>query len=333
MSWTYRDRIIESVVAEYAEGCRKLAVTGTMMVGRTTMVSQYPRYFISAPDVGEEMPGCDTVVMRPMTLFETSESNGDVSMSSLFDGGPLPDSESNIEIYELCRIMCRGGWPVMFKNGRQLGKNSYDYLQLTGDPTIPRAIAKHVSDTASFSDVVRSIGCGMARVVADLRLKQLKQIMMVENIPSLRTNLRPKDHVLTRDQWCFVDPSVYCALADLRPAQMEKDPRTIPPAFFNLVIRDVRVYTTHLGGELFHYRTRSGFDGGIVIKLRDGRWASIGICSDKDGIDDVADRMMEIIHAGTDHEGPVFGMIVIPNGKTHVRDDGIFVVPIGCLRD
>ena len=332
MSWTYRDRIIESVVAEYAEGCRKLAVTGTMMVGRTTMVSQYPRYFISAPDIGEEV-GCDSVVMRPMTLFETSESNGDVSMSSLFDGRPLPDSESDIGIYELCRIMCRGGWPVMFKNGRQLGKNSYDYLRLIGDLTIPRAIAKHVSDTVSFSEVVRSIGCGMARVVADQRLKQLKQAMVVENIPSLSKALRPKDNVLTRDQWCFADPSIYCALADLHPAQMEKNPRTIPPAFFNLVVRDIRVYTTHLGGELFHYRTRSRFDGGMVIRVGDGRWASVGICSNTDDIDSIAGRMKEVMHADTDHEGPVFGMVVTPNGKSYVRDDGIFVVPIGCLRD
>lgn len=330
MTWSYCDRIIESVVSDYVKADKKLAVIGTMMVGRTTMVSQYPRKIVRAPAIGEKVD-YDTVIMRPMSLFESKESNGDVSIATLFDGEPLPDSSSDISVYELCRIMCRGGWPVMLYNGRQLGKNALDYLNLVGDLTIPLAISKHISETASFSEVVRSTEHGMARVAADQRLAQLKQMMVVENIPSWNIGVRPGDRLLTRDQWCFVDPSIYCALADLRPAQMDKFRKSAFPAFFNLVVRDIRVYITRLKGELFHYCTRTKFDGGTVIQLEDGRWALMGMCFNPECIEEIASRMKVVMSADSDHGAPVFGMIVVPNGTTKVRDDGIYVVPIGCL--
>ena len=332
LSWTYRDRIIESVVAEHVRKNRKLAILGTMKVGRTTMASQYSKHLISVPQSGEKVD-CDAVIMRPMSLFESYESNGEVSISSLFDGEPLPESSSDIGISQLCKIMYRGGWPVFIKNGIQYGKNTDEYLEEVGDLTIPKAVANNITKTVSFSEILRSTGRGAARVNADQRIKHLKDIMMVENIPSFDTSLRPRDKILTKEQWYFVDPSIYCVLMDALPFKMEKNMNVLYPAFFNLVVRDIRVYVTCLGGELFHYHTRSRFDAGIVIRLKGGRWALMGICSKADDIDDTASRMKSVLDAEPVIGEASFSMIVVPNGDAYVRDDGIFVIPVGCLRD
>lgn len=330
MGGEYRSRIVENVIDEYINSGCAPTIRGPAMCGLSATVS---RYSDNPPSVLTDDSVVPDITMRTMSLYESGESNGLISLSGLFAGENYDGIESEIDEKVLYKAMVRGGWPSALDSGRSGAKDARKFLEGIGDLSLLTPIAPYVDTTTSFSQVIRDMEKPISRLTADNRLDILKSIMAVENVPSWELGVRPGDRLIMSDKWFFTDPSLVAALLGLTPSTLRTRRADLSRVFANLCVRDVRVYLTVIGGNVYHYYTRTRFDAGFVIELDDGRWASFTPCTDASQIDDIARRMLAISKVDSDRGPPAFSMIVVPTGKSYTRPDGIKVMPISCLRE
>ncbi|MBR4621477.1 MAG: ATP-binding protein [Salinivirgaceae bacterium] len=297
--------------------------------------------------------------MRTMSLFESGDSTGTVSLSDLFDAEKKTISgSSQIDINRLAYLICRGGWPgALDLNETDALAQAFDYYDVVCDSDISRvddvqrdpqrvrlllrSYARHQGTMATIGTILEDLKANESSSLSDNTvydyIKALKKIFVIEDMPAWNPNIRSKTAIRTSDNHYFIDPSISTAALGASPDDLLNDLETMGLMFETLAVRDLRVYTDALDGQVFHYRDKKGLECDAVVHLRNGSYGLIEIKLGGDNLIDDGAKSLVKLAADIDTsrmKSPSFMMILTGVGDfPYQRDDGVLVVPIGCLKD
>lgn len=297
--------------------------------------------------------------LRTMSLWESEDSTGDVSLEELFINPDTVDGVSNIDLDRLAYLTCRGGWPkaVLKKSGKAALAQAFDYY----DSVVSNDI-KRVDDIDRDEELTKRIMRSYARnqgtqatvgtILADIKsngdermsdstvysyIKALKEIFVIEDSIAWNPNLRSKTAIRTSDTRYFIDPSIATAALGMGPKDLINDMETFGFIFETLAIRDLRVYADALDGKVYHYRDKNNLECDAVIHLRNGSYGLVevkigGAELIKEGAESLKTLSSKI--DSTRMKTPSFMMVLTGIGKFAYKrpEDGVLVVPIGCLK-
>lgn len=296
------------------------------------------------------------ITMRTMSLYESGESIGTVSLNDIFNAKKIFSScETNINT--LCYLICRGGWPEAVDMDSDIAleqaKDYYtaiyksDMSRVDGVKRNPERIKKIMRSYArgqgsqmSIRKIVDDIKANDVETINDDTVNDyinaLKKIFVIEDMPAWNPNLRSRTAIRTSNTRYFTDPSIATAALGLGPNDLASDLKTLGFLFETLCIRDLRIYADALGGTVYHYRDKSNLECDAVIHLEDGHYGLIEIkLGGEDDIEDGAKSLKKLCN-NIDTEkmyAPSFLMVLIGIGKyAFQREDGVYVVPISCLK-
>ena len=295
------------------------------------------------------------ILLRPMSLFESQESNGSVSLSALFGGEQEVEAISNVSIEEMAFALCRGGWPAsVAQNGSAALRMAIDYVeavinydvsQVDGVEKNParvrlllRSLARNITTTANYQTIKDDIEANEISIsdkTIGSYMNALRRIFLVEDLPAWAPSLRSKTAIRTSPKRHFVDPSIATAILRTSPDGILNDFQYFGFLFESLCTRDIRIYAQKNDGDVFHYRDKSGLEADLIIRLHDGRWAAIEVKLGKKQIDLAAKNLLALKDR-IDQEKmgePSFLMIITGGQYAYRRNDGVLVVPIACLKD
>lgn len=298
------------------------------------------------------------VKMRPMSLYESGESNGNVSLGELFEGRFKPAEGNELNLKELCYLICRGGWPkAIGKSERAALKQAYNYIDAVAKREIIevdkvhrsesntrrllRSYARHQASQATNGTISADLKANDGNTLNDATiasyLNALRKIFVIEDMEAWNPNLRSKAAIRTTDTRYFVDPSIAIASLGLGPNDLMKDLNTLGLLFETLVVRDLRVYAEALDGSVFHYRDNNGLECDSVLHLRNGHYGLVEIkLGGETLINEGASNLLSLAKKIDTEKmyAPSFMMVVVGTGRyAYRREDGVLVVPIGCLRN
>jgi len=299
--------------------------------------------------------------MRPMSLFESGESNGEVSLKSLFEDHPGESlvSVNKIEIEDLAYYVCRGGWPrAVMQTEKEVALDQavnyyesvvkYDISRADGvnrdeqrARLLMRSYARNqggqVSNAAIKADMNANDSSNLDEDTVLSYINALKKIFVAEDLPAWNPNLRSKTVVRTSDTRYFVDPSIAAAALGFYPKDLLNDLNTFGFMFETMCIRDLRIYADALGGQVYHYRDKNGLECDAVLHLNNGNYGLIEVKLGGDTlIQEGAANLKELADKidKTKMPDPSFLMVLTgTDSYAYQRRDGVYVVPIGCLRD
>lgn len=296
------------------------------------------------------------MLMRPMSLFESQESNGSVSLSELFSGKTNIDGENTIDIDELAFLICRGGWPKAIDLKQNIAlSQAIDYYDAVVNSDISRvdniernperakrllrayarSIGTQTKLTSLSDDVNEDNNLGTNPTIYNY-INALQKIFVLEDSHAWNPNLRSKTAIRTTDTRYFTDPSIAAAALGLGPNDLIDDIKTMGFFFENLCIRDLRVYADSLDGTIYHYRDKNGLECDAVIHLRNGAYGLIEIKLGGDKAIEEGKYTLNKLAENIDYnlmKKPSFKMIITGTGKYAYKDGDTFIVPIGCLKD
>lgn len=303
--------------------------------------------------------------MYPMSLYESLESNGTVSIQQLFDEQDvdIDGLTSNLSVEELIFSACRGGWPASLDTMTDEAKLliARDYLNVICDEDISRIDGRHrnpslarlilrtyarnlcsvAKKTSMLSDISIEME-GTAMSTFDDYVDVLERLFVLEDLEAWNPAIRSKTSIRTGKKRCFTDPSIAVAALGATPQRLELDLNTFGFVFECLCFRDLRVYSQGLGGSLSYYRDRTGLEADAVLHLEDGRYALIECKLGSREIEDAAKHLLEIkrlvqeANARNEHSKlrePDLLMVLTGGEMSYTRTDGVKVIPIGCLKD
>ncbi len=298
------------------------------------------------------------LTMRTMSMYESGESNGDISLEALFDAPDKIYAVNEQDINSLAYIICRGGWPrAIGMREKAALSQAVDYYDAVIKSDINRAdgvnknpervkrlmrsYARHqgaqVANTILRDDIAANDSEGLSDETVMSYVNALKKIFVVEEMPAWSPNLRSKTAIRTSDTRYYVDPSIAAAALGIGPKDLLSDLNTFGLLFETLCVRDLRVYAEYIGGEVYHYRDKTGLECDTVIHLRNG---SYGFAEIKLGGEKLIEEGAANLKALRDKidttkmKEPSFMMIIVGVGSyAYRRDDGIYIVPIGCLKN
>lgn len=298
------------------------------------------------------------LMMRPMSLYESKESTGEISLKELFDENTNIDGENPNDIEKLAFLICRGGWPgaIDLKEKPAL-QQAFDYLDgvIKSDINradgiekneervrrIMRSLARNQGSqtptTVIANDILANDSSSVNEDTVQTYIKALKKIFVIEDMPAWNPNLRSKSAIRTSDTRYYVDPSIASASLGLGPDDLLNDLNTFGLLFETLCVRDLRIFAESLNGSVYHYRDNTGLECDAVIHLRNGKYGLIEI---KLGGDDLIEegaktlkKLKDCIDT-TKMNKPSFLMVLTGIGKyAYKREDGVLVVPIGVLKN
>ena len=294
------------------------------------------------------------LLMRPMSLYESGESNGSVSLVDLFNGTEQIESLSSLTIEDLAFAIVRGGWPASIGTRESISiRKATDYVEaiinldvsrvdgIKKSPArvraVMRSLARNISTMAKISTIHRDTTANDSSVsekTISSYINVLKRIFVVEDLPAWNPAMRSKTTLRTSPKRHLVDPSIATAVLRATPQSILEDFNTFGFLFESLCIRDLRVYSQRLDGEVFHYRDKSTLEADAVIHLHDGRWAAIEVKLGSKKIEAAARNLLllkEKIHLGK-MKNPSFLAVITGTEYAYQRKDGVFIIPIGCLR-
>lgn len=297
--------------------------------------------------------------LRTMSLWESEDSTGDVSLEELFINPDTVDGVSDIDLDRLAYLTCRGGWPkaVLKKSEKAALAQAFDYY----DSVVSNDI-KRVDDIDRDEELTKRIMRSYARnqgtqatvgtILADIKsngdermsdstvysyIKALKEIFVIEDSIAWNPNLRSKTAIRTSDTRYFIDPSIATAALGMGPKDLINDMATFGFIFEALAIRDLRVYADALDGKVYHYRDKNNLECDAVIHLRNGSYGLVevkigGTEPIREGVESLKTLSSKI--DSTRMKTPSFMMVLTGIGKFAYKrpEDGVLVVPIGCLR-
>lgn len=300
------------------------------------------------------------VMMRPMSLWESKDSDGKVSLADIFDGGDnFPwDLNRDFSLKDVAHLICRGGWPISVIAPKDIAieitKNYYNGLFEFDDcdnalfrnkspevlKMILKSYARHISTEASIATIIKDVKQGNERTMNertfDEYLTALKDLYIIEDMPAWNPNIRSKTSIRSTPTRHFVDTSIACRSLNISPADLMNDLESFGLFFEDFAVRDLRVYAESLGGEVRHYRDNAGLECDAVIHLDDGRWGAIEIKLGGDKlIDEGATSLKKLktkIEEKSDERPPSFLMVLTAIGGAYKRNDGVYVAPINMLR-
>lgn len=297
------------------------------------------------------------LTMRPMSLWESGDSNGSISLKRLFqEPGEDIFAQNTLSLEDIAYLTCRGGWPRASVQGRDIALGrAFDYydalvkrdisrvdgIRRDSERThrILRAYARHQGSQVPISVIAEDV-----RVHEDVEDKtiysyvaSLKKLFVIEDMPAWNPNLRSKTAIRTSENRYFVDPSIATAALGLGPADLLNDLNTFGLFFETLCVRDLRVFADALDGNVYHYRDKNGLECDAVVHLRNGSYGLIEIKLGGDKpISEGVERLARLTAKldTTKMKAPSFLMILTAVGRhAYRRKDGIYIVPIGCLKD
>lgn len=298
------------------------------------------------------------ITMRPMSLYELGKSSGAVSLSALFSGEQSVFAPNSLGLKDVAALVCRGGWPQsMFLEQEDAQEYVRSYLEavvnndvsrvdgIRRDPervqAILRACARSIGSQAPLAQLEKDIeanegGSNVKLFSISTYTKALKEIFVLDDMPAWNPNLRSKTAIRTTSTRYFADPSVAAAALRIGPQDLINDLKSFGFFFENLCVRDLRAYADALQADVFHYRDKNNLECDAVLHRRDGSFGLIEIkLGGKDNIEYGATTLKTLaakLEQGAVQK-PAFLMVLIGAGQyAYRRDDGVFVVPIGCLR-
>ena len=298
--------------------------------------------------------------MRPMTLWESKESKGTVSLKDLFDGGEnFPwDMNQDFTLEDVAFLLCRGGWPIAVLAPRDIAleitKNYYNGLFVFEDSEnerfrnkkpevlrmILRSYARNISSEAAVSTIISDIRQSNERTMDtktyDDYMEALKDLYIIEDLEAWNPNIRSKTSIRSTPTRHFVDTSIACRSLGVSPGDLMRDLDSFGLFFEDFAVRDLSVYAGSMGGVVKHYRDNAGLECDAVVHLEDGRWGGIEIkLGGDDLINDGADSLKKLrdkIVEKSDEKAPSFLLVLTAVGGAYKREDGVFVAPINLLR-
>ena len=306
----------------------------------------------------------DTLTMYPMSLYETGESDGTVSLAELFSNPQaLEDGcESDLTIEELIFASCRGGWPSSLQKKSDKAKllvaRSYfdslcneDISSIDGvmrDETTTRLLlrsyARNISTMVTNRAIINDVNANaeLSEPTFYNYVKVLKKLFLIQDVEAWCPAIRSKSAIQATDKREFVDPSLVVAALGVNPEYFNLDLKTFGFIFETLCIRDLKVYSAALGGRVSYYHDRYGLEADCVLHLRDGRYALIEFKLGSADIDDGAKHLNELENLVKEYNDkekqcklrlPDLKIVITGTQYGYKREDGVLVVPIGCLRD
>lgn len=298
------------------------------------------------------------LTMRPMTLFESGESNGSVSLAKLFDAPEKILEKNGLSLRDIAFLICRGGWPMAVGLPEEVAlEQAFDYYDAVTKEDVTkvdgvkraservqrlmRSYARHQGTQASIATLREDLKSNEASALDEgtisSYLEVLRKIFVVEDMPAWNPNLRSKTAIRTADTRYFVDPSIAVAALGMGPDDLMNDLNTMGFFFEALCVRDLRVFAEALNGKVYHYRDKSGLECDAVVHLRNGQYGLVeiklgGTSLIEDGVKTLNQLASQIDTSRM--KAPAFKMILTAVGEYAYRrpEDGIYVVPIGCLQ-
>ena len=298
------------------------------------------------------------LTMRPMSLFESGESSGEVSLKTLFEQPNEIDGESKLDIDRLAFLVCRGGWPQAVDMRDEIALDqAFDYYDAVVNSDINRAdnVQKNpervkrlmrsyarnqgsqVPNTVIAEDFAANDESSMDADTVASYLNALRKIFVVEDMPAWNPNLRSKTAIRSSDTRYYIDPSIAAAALGIGPQDLISDLKTFGFLFETLCVRDLRVFADALNGEVYHYRDKDGLECDAVVHLRNGTYGLVEIKLGGDKLIEEGSTNLKALSDRIDTDKmkkPSFLMVLTGTGDyAYRRPDGIYVVPIGCLKD
>lgn len=298
--------------------------------------------------------------LRTMSLWESEDSTGEVSLGALFKSADKVDGKSLIDMDTLAYLTCRGGWPksILKKSARAALMQANEYYEavtrydisrvdnVERDPELARRImrsyARNQGSQANAGTLLADLKANEGDTVNEKTIyayiKALKKIFVIEDSLAWNPNLRSKSAIRTSDTRYFADSSIATAALGLGPDDLINDLNTFGLFFETLCVRDLRVYTDALNGTVYHYRDRNGLECDAVVHLRNGSYGLIEIKLGGDKlINEGADTLIKLARKvdTTKMKTPSFLMVLTGVGTYAYKrpEDGILVVPVGCLKN
>lgn len=299
------------------------------------------------------------LLMRPMSLWESGDSTGEVSLGKLFTSPEAIGASSHVDIARLAYLICRGGWPRAI--AKQTEKSALQqvveyYRAIVGSDIsrvdnvrrdseramrIMRSYARHQGAQVSVATISKDISANEVDAVSESTIEAyltaLRKIFVIEDMRAWNPNLRSKTSIRTSDTRYYVDPSIAVAALGLGPEDLTNDLETMELLFETLCMRDLRVYADAIDGNVYHYRDKSGLECDAVVHLRNGQYGLIEIKLGGDSLIEDGVKTLTALSSLIDTtrmKAPAFKMVLTGVGEyAYCRPDGVYVVPIGTLRN
>ena len=315
----------------------------------------------ATPSIDEQISHTGTgrisrIKMRPMSLFESNESTGEVSLKELFEQDNNVGSICNLEIEEIARSIVRGGWPASVTSKPDTAsKRAQDYVdsivqfdvsRVDGIEKNPnkmfallRSLSRNISTEANYSVLIKDMEGGenesISRPTIQSYLNVLQRLFVVEDLLAWNPSIRSATPLRISPKRQFIDPSIATAILGITHERLLLDFNTFGYLFESQCIRDLRIYAEALGGKVYHYRDKSGLECDAVVVLRDGRWGAVEIKLGSNEFDKTAENLINFsgIIDTKKMNKPSFLMVLTGTKLGYKRDDGVLIVPIGCLKD
>ena len=297
------------------------------------------------------------LVMRPMTLYESGDSTGDVSLASLFESQPISGC-SNLDLDRLTFLICRGGWPESVDMDDDVALDqAFDYIDavirndmsrvdnIRRDPQKVRMLLRsyarnqgtQISQASISADISSNDTEGVSEETVSEYLQALRKLYVIEDMKAWNPNLRSKTAIRTSDTRYFVDPSLAAASLRIGPQDLINDLNTTGFFFEALAVRDLRVYAESLDGDVYHYKDNLDNECDVVIHLRNGRYALLEVkLGGERLIDEGVKTLKDVLRRiDTDKMGKPAFMAIITGTERYAyrRDDGIIILPLGALKN
>jgi len=295
------------------------------------------------------------VSMRTMSLFESGESNGQVSLQGLFGPEYEVGGHSEFTVEKLARALTRGGWPESLhdtpKNASRIVSMYLKAViesdlsrvdEVTRDPVITRKIIESVSrniSTSASKESVRKDVNGAEGTLTDVTLNEylgaMEKIFLIENLPAWNPHMRSRTRLMKTSKWHFTDPSIAAASLKISSDALLSDYSAFGLLFESLCVRDLRVYAQPMDGTLSYFGNKNGHEVDLILEVPGGEWGAIEVKLGGKYIDDGAKSLLKL-RENIDAEymkRPSFLMVLTAGQFAYKRPDGVIVVPIGCLRD
>lgn len=294
--------------------------------------------------------------MRTMSLYESKDSDGAISLSNLFDDKEI-SCANHKTLDDIAFLICRGGWPISIKlDGKASLFQAIDYFDsvvkndisrvdsvkrdVEKAKSLLRSYARHVGSQAPLETIRKDMLANQADTFDQVTLYSyidaLKKIFVIEDAPAWNPNIRSKTAIRSTDTRYFIDPSIATAALGIGPKDLTQDLNTMGLLFENLAVRDLRIYSELLDGSVYHYRDKSGLECDAVIHLRNG---SYGLVEIKLGGDKLIEEGAQALKTLSDlidtnsMKKPSFMMVLCAQAPfAYKRNDGVYVVPITSLR-
>ena len=295
------------------------------------------------------------LLMRPMSLYESGDSDGKVSLKDIIQGKEI-SAISNLELEDIINVMIRGGWPETLNiDGNNKYEVAKDYVKslINEDvesvdgverdkikmDAILKSISRNISTATNKStiidDVVNIFSKEISRPTVDDYLSTLEKLFVLEYVPATNLNLRSSIQLRTSSKIELVDPSIAVASLGLKKADLINDLNFTGFIFENLCYRDLKIYAESIGAELFYYRDNKDFEVDFILRTENGEWGAIEIKLGARQIDEAAENLKKFrTKVNIDKSGePAFLLVLTGASLSYVRDDGVYVVSIGNLKN